>query len=217
MINWLQVTSGRGPLECCWVVTQLIKSITREAEKQSVKISLLECLQSEKPGIYKSVLLAIEGDKLEAFTQQWKGTLQWIGNSMFRKTHKRKNWFVGINCLVPPDLNDWDEEEVRFERMKTSGPGGQHVNKTESAIRAIHMPTGIKAVAQEERSQHLNKKLAIARLFILLKEKEEKILEENKKTRWKEHYQLERGNPIRVYKGKDFQPILVSSRGVYRG
>ena len=121
MINWLQVTSGRGPLECCWVVTQLIKSITREAEKQSVKIRLLECLHSEKPGIYKSVLLALEGEGLSDFTQHWEGTVQWIGNSMFRKNHKRKNWFVGINRLVPPDLNDWDEKEVRFERMKASG------------------------------------------------------------------------------------------------
>lgn len=210
MINWIQITSGRGPLECCWVVTQLIKCITYEAEKKNIKIRLLECLQSEKPGIYKSVLLAIEGENLTNFTQEWKGTVQWIGNSMFRKNHKRKNWFVGINCLVPPDLNDWNEKEVRFERMKASGPGGQHVNKTESAIRAIHLPTGIKAVAQEERSQYLNKKLAMTRLFILLKEKEEKSWEENKKTCWKEHNQLERGNPLRVYKGKEFRLDLVN-------
>ncbi|MGD9161808.1 MAG: peptide chain release factor H [Desulfobacteraceae bacterium] len=210
MINWIQITSGRGPLECCWVVTQLIKCITLEAGKKDIKIQLLECLQSEKPGIYKSVLLAIEGDNLKDFIQQWKGTAQWIGNSMFRKNHKRKNWFVGINCLVPPTLNDWNEKEVRCERMKASGPGGQHVNKTESAIRAIHLPTGIKAVAQEERSQHLNKKLAMTRLSILLKEKEDKIQEEYKLTQWREHNKLERGNPVRIYKGIEFRLDLIN-------
>ena len=115
-----------------------------------------------------------------------KGLYNGSGIVCSGRTINAKNWFVGINRLVPPDLNDWDEKEVRFERMKASGPGGQHVNKTESAIRAIHLPTGLKAIVQEERSQHLNKKLAMTRLSILLKEKEKrkKTQEENKKTRW---------------------------------
>ncbi len=205
MISWLQITSGRGPLECCWVAAQILKCITLEADKRNIKVNLLECIPAEKAGVYKSVLLALEGESVTAFTGSWEGTIQWIGNSMFRKNHKRKNWFIGVRCFTPPDKSYWNEKEIRFERMKASGPGGQHVNKTESAVRAVHLPTGLKAVAQEERSQHLNKKLALTRLFMLLKERDDNNQKQHKEEQWKEHNQLERGNPVRVYKGKNFR------------
>ena len=89
--------------------------------------------------------------------------------------------------------------------MRSTGPGGQNVNKVNSADRAIHTPTGVQVVAMDSRSQHQNKKLAIARL-------KEKVMETNRQqlktmelNQWENHLSLERGNPIRVFKGTDFK------------
>jgi len=205
MITWMQITSGRGPAECCWVVTQLVQCITRDAERNNIKVRLLETVPHEKPNTLRSALLALEGDSVSDFSSQYNGTVQWIGTSLFRPRHKRKNWFVGVSCLVPPASTQWAEKEIRFEKMRSSGPGGQHANKTETAIRATHLPSGLSAYAQEERSQYLNRKLAISRLFERLEEQQEKEHLQSKKKRWNRHNQLERGNPARIYEGENFK------------
>ena len=84
---------------------------------------------------------------------------------MFRPNHKRKNWFVGVDMISPPAQNFWKKEDIKMERMKASGPGGQHVNKTESAVRLTHIPTGLSVIAKDERSQHLNQKLDMPVFF----------------------------------------------------
>ena len=89
--------------------------------------------------------------------------------------------------------------------MRASGPGGQHVNTTDSAVRAIHRPTGLKAIASDERSQNMNKQLAFARLLILLEEKKQNIKKEHKKGRWLQHKELERGQAKRIFIGPKFK------------
>ncbi len=205
MITWIQITSGRGPTECGWVVAKLVQSIIRDAERKNIKVRLLEAVSHEKPKALKSALLALEGDSASDFSSQYNGTIQWIGTSPFRPRHKRKNWFVGVNRLVPPALTQWSEKEIRFEKMRSSGPGGQHANKTETAIRATHLPSGLSAYAQEERSQYLNRKLAISRLLERMEEQQEKEHLQSQKKRWNQHNQLERGNPVRIYEGKNFK------------
>ena len=113
---------------------------------------------------FSSVVLDIVGDELEKFLKPWLGTVQWIGQSPFRKFHKRKNWFVGMVEIARSTVPIWNEMEVVFETFRSNGAGGQHVNKVESAVRALHMPTGISVVARDSRSQHQNKKLALERL-----------------------------------------------------
>lgn len=205
MIVWMQITSGRGPAECGWVAAQLVQCIVRDAEERDIKVRLLEVVPGEASNVIKSAILALVGEDAAGFAKQYEGTIQWIGTSPFRPSHKRKNWFADVSCLVPPASSQWSESEIRFKRMRSSGPGGQHANKTETAIRAVHIPTGLHAVAQEERSQYLNRKLAITRLFERFKEQQEQEHLHSQKKRWNKHNQLERGNPVRVYEGEGFR------------
>lgn len=103
-----------------------------------------------------------------------------------------------------PQSADFSEKDVHIETMKGSGPGGQHVNTTESAVRAAHLPTGIVAIARDERSQTANRKRALERLAILLARHEQRLLAKAQKQRWDAHNELVRGNPVRVYEGTAF-------------
>lgn len=204
MIGWILVTSGRGPEECTWVVYQTVNRILKEASGFNYKTSILEAMPGDKPKCFKSALLSIEGDEINGFLSRWEGTLQWIGQSMFRPNHKRKNWFIGLSIIKPSCQKKIDMTDLKIERMRASGPGGQHTNKTESAIRITHLPTGINAVAQEERSQQLNQKLAMARLHQKLNMEQERIGLEIQRERWEEHNSIERGNAVKTYVGMDF-------------
>ncbi len=99
------------------------------------------------------------------------------------------------------------EKDLVFESFHSSGPGGQNVNKLETAVRVKHKPTGITTVAQEERSQYQNKKLALARLVISLKNYEDKNIGKVKQELWNQHNKLERGNPIRSFLEFPFKEV----------
>jgi peptide chain release factor len=152
MIVWLQVTSGQGPDECAWVVRHVMDQILREEVAVGHDVRILETVSGGRPDTYKSVLLALEGENLQKSINSGHGTIQRVGRSPFRPDHKRKNWFVGVDVFAPPEESIIREHEFKVESMRSSGPGGQRTNKTESAVRIAHVPTGISAVAQEERS-----------------------------------------------------------------
>ena len=163
----------------------------------------MEAIPGDERKTYKSVLLAVKGEKLEAFLKGWEGTIQCVFKSPYRPNHGRKNWFIGCNVFFPPKSEDIvNERDVSFEATRSSGPGGQAVNKISSAIRATHRPTGVVVFAQEERSQLMNKKLALARLASALKNAADQKRQDFQQEVWQQHNELERGNPTRVYQEK---------------
>lgn len=202
---WLQITSGQGPAECCWVVARLVEVLRAEAVAASIEIQPLEVTEGAEAGTFRSVLLSLDGDNATTFAAGWRGTVQWIGQSPYRPTHKRKNWFVGVEVFTAPEKPAWSADELVIETMRASGPGGQHVNKTSSAVRITHTPTGLVAVAREERSQHRNRKLALARLADLFARQGTAAEGDARQQRWEQHAALARGNAVRVFRGKEFK------------
>ena len=198
--TYIQITSGRGPAECCRVVSKIVEKMLKEAKQQGIYSEVIEREEGELNRTLLSAVLFLAGENLDTFVDSWEGTVQWISQSPYRKFHKRKNWFVGVQCLPVFEERPWDESELRVQTLKASGPGGQHVNKTESAVRVTHIPSGISVTASDERSQLQNKKQAIERLKIKLAAYEQERAMAFVQGNWQNHNELERGNPVRVIK-----------------
>jgi len=211
-MTWLVITAGRGPAECHVAVAGILDILLAEAKQAGLAATLLEA--EAAPHGLGSALVAIEGDRLDAFLDRWTGTIRWTCPSPLRPGKGRKNWFIGISKLAPPPPNAaLRNTDLRFEACRASGPGGQHVNKTSSAVRATHLPTGLTAFAQEERSQHRNKALAVARIAAVLAERERQGDADARRDRWAQHDALERGRAIRAFKGRDFRAAATSPDG----
>ena len=119
----------------------------------------------------------------------------------YRPFHKRKRWFVGVAFIEPIKNDVIKDRDIRYETMRASGPGGQNVNKVETAVRATYVPTGLSVVASDNRSQTLNKKLAYERLLAKLSAIEDEKHSEQERAVWMNHNLLERGNAVQTFKG----------------
>ena len=132
--------------------------------------------------------------------REWTGTVQWIAQSPYRKYHKRKNWFVGVVAFDVKELMQWDPKDVKLDTCRSSGPGGQNVNKVETAVRGVHLPSGIQVMVMDTRSQLENKKLCMARLQAKILVWQTGQLMKQQQDHWLEHQALERGGPVKTIK-----------------
>lgn len=201
----LQITSARGPAECCLAVALTLKEMIAEIKRARLNYEIINRTSGGMNGTLSSALIKIEGEGADSFAETWAGVLLWICKSPYREFHKRKNWFIGINEINVGSTSELNERDITFQTMRSSGPGGQNVNKTETAVRAIHKPTGLFASCNTSRSQLQNKQLAIARL----KEKyyewqNERMAKTDLGSPWEKNTKLERGNAKRIYKGEKF-------------
>lgn len=203
----LLLTSGRGPAECRIALARVCASLVDEAEAAGVEI---DCVAGDAPDRHGpgSMLLVLHGEGADLLAKAWTGTIRWTAQSPVRPHHKRKNWFVGVVRLGPPPETPRPiaTHDVRIETLRAGGPGGQHQNKTESAVRAVHLPTGIAVVARQERSQMRNKALALERLAALVRAGSELEVIADRQSAQAAHDQLERGRPVRSFRGPDFTP-----------
>lgn len=196
--TYLQITSGRGPVECCRVVALVLEKILREAQKRKLRVEILEKETGPVNRTLLSAVVALEGASCDVLADEWEGTVLWIARSPYRIHHRRKNWFVGVQTFLLSESREATEDDIRYETLRASGPGGQHVNKTESAVRAVHIPSGISVVASDQRSQWQNKKLATERLLVKLTAWNIEQAMIQAQTNWSNHNSLQRGNPVKI-------------------
>ena len=201
----IQITSGQGPAECCWVVAQILKYFLESVTDKGIAYTILQREKGIENMTLQSVTVQLKGNNLNRFLSEWIGTIQWIGTSTFRPQHKRKNWFVGLFEIRKSEQFQILDKDITYQATKSSGPGGQHVNKVSSAIRATHQPTKTQVLVMDSRSQHQNRKIAKVRLQEKVTEIQLEALRSGIKNQWKNHLTLKRGNPIKVFKGTDFK------------
>lgn len=201
----IQITAGRGPAECTWVAAQVLKKVLDEALENSIEATVLQRQAGIENGTVATALVLVKGKSVAQFVSSWTGTIQWIGQSSFRKFHKRKNWCIGIFEVEGFNNQPVSEKDIQYQAMRSSGAGGQHVNKVSSAIRATHLPSGLSVVAMDSRSQHQNKKLATERLMEKFRIMELELLKQQVAHQWENQLNVERGNPTRTFKGSDFK------------
>jgi peptide chain release factor len=180
------------------VVALVLEKILSQAKQAGLKIEVIEREEGEINRTLFSAIVSLEGAKCGEIVEEWEGTVQWIAQSPYRIYHKRKNWFVGVKSFTPTELGDIDTKYITFQTLRASGPGGQHVNKTESAVRATHAPSGLSVTASDQRSQLQNKKLATERLLIKLSAWNEEQMTREAQKNWNNHNNLQRGNPVKV-------------------
>jgi peptide chain release factor len=201
----IQITAGRGPNECSYVVAKVLKAFLKELAPELIEYTIVNTVPGFENGTIQSVTIQLKGKDLEQFLKNWLGTILWIGQSTFRKNHKRKNWFIAIFEITNQVLLKINEKDFKFQAMRSSGAGGQHVNKVSSAVRATHPLTKISVTVMDTRSQHQNKKIAIKRLTERLYSYQLEKLSKDVKSEWQNHLDIQRGNPVRIFKGSNFK------------
>ncbi|MEO9531790.1 MAG: peptide chain release factor H [Crocinitomicaceae bacterium] len=200
----LQISAGNGPAECAWVVAQLLKTILIATKNLNIKVIEVDREKGTENATLNSATLFLEGAEVGEFCSKWNGTIQWIGQSPYRRYHKRKNWFVDVSTFESEGTTNFKQKDVKFETFRSSGAGGQNVNKVETAVRATHTPTNVSVVCRSTPSQLINKKIAIEKLKIELEKRRSEQAAELMSSQWMAHKSIQRGNPIRVYEGKKF-------------
>lgn len=204
---YIQLSSGKGPKECDFFLTKVLSIFQKEALERQIMVIVVSQEQSEGE-LMRSVVCKLTGNDIDAFLISWKGSLQWICESPFRTFHKRKNWFIALFIVSGAQQITISEKDILYQVMRSSGAGGQHVNKVSSAVRALHMPTGITTVAMDTRSQLQNKKLATERLALKIMKMQDLSIKQETDQQWHNHAEIARGNPVRIFKGIKFKTLF---------
>lgn len=215
----LKLNAGAGGTESCDWASMLYRMYTRWAEKKGYSIEVLDFLDGDEAGI-KSVTFQVNGENAYGYLKSEKGVHRLVRISPFNAQGKRQTSFVSLDVMpeIDADLDvEIKDDDIRVDTYRSSGAGGQHINKTSSAIRITHLPTGIVVQCQNERSQHMNKDKAMqmlkAKLYMLKLEENKEKLDDIRG----EVTEIGWGNQIRSYVFQPYKLVKDLRTGVESG
>ncbi len=197
----LEIHPGAGGTEAQDWAAMLLRMYQRWADAHNFTTEMLDYLDGDEAGL-KSVTLSIKGDNAYGLLRSEKGIHRLIRISPFDSSGRRHTSFASVDVIpdVSQDIEiDINEGDLRIDVFRASGAGGQHVNRTNSAVRITHLPTGIVVQCQNEKSQHRNKDTAMQVLRGRLYERELRLLEEEHKSQYQEKDAINFGSQIRTY------------------
>lgn len=197
----LEIHPGAGGTEAQDWAKMLLRMYARWADRHKFKVEYLDLLDGDEAGI-KSVTLRIKGDNAYGFLKGEKGIHRLIRISPFDSSGRRHTSFASIDII--PDAGkgitvDLKESDLRIDVFRSSGPGGQSVNTTSSAVRITHVPTGVTAQCQNEKSQHANKDTAMQILKSRLYEIELRKVQDERQAEYAGKLDISFGSQIRTY------------------
>jgi len=197
----LALHAGAGGTESQDWANMLLRMYLRWAERHDYKAEVLDVSPGEEAGI-KSAIVEIKGDYVHGYLKGEHGVHRLVRLSPFNADHARHTSFVLVEVL--PEAEETvdvkiNPEDLRIDTFRSSGPGGQHMQKTSSAVRITHLPTGLVATCQGQRSQHQNKEAALKILYSRLLELDRKKREEERAKLKGERIEAGWGNQIRSY------------------
>lgn len=198
----LQVSAGMGPTEVRAFVARLAERLEDECASRGLRV--IEVVTVGDPDAPGSVAIHVLGRASEALADLI-GTHALVARNPERGRRARKRWFAGVSLHPAPQVEEaaaavLDPADIDITAARAGGPGGQHVNRTASAVRAVHRPTGIAVRVAEERSQHANRKRALARLAAILAERARAQQDRQRAGRRDALYTFTRGNPVRIWR-----------------
>ncbi len=198
---FLSVHAGAGGVEACDWAEMLLRMYLRWAERQGFQAEMVDVLPGEEAGI-RNATVQIKGDYAYGYLKAEAGVHRLVRISPFDAASRRHTSFAAVEVI--PEFDDDDEIEIldkdlRIDTYRASGAGGQHVNKTESAVRITHIPTGIVVTCQNERSQHKNRAVALRVLKARLFQRQQMEKEEEIRALYGDKGEIAWGNQIRSY------------------
>jgi peptide chain release factor 2 len=205
----VSIHAGAGGTEAQDWSEMLLRMYLRWAERRGFKSAIVDILQGEEAGV-KSATFTVNGDYAFGYLKAEVGIHRLVRISPFDANARRHTSFASV--FVYPDIEDdvvieIDDKDLRVDTFRASGAGGQHVNKTESAIRITHLPTGIVVQCQNERSQHMNRAMAMKLLKARLYEKEMEEREKERDKLYASKKQIAWGSQIRSYILQPYQLV----------
>ena len=201
--KYILFTAGQGPIECAMAVQGIQHRFKQHLDDNKISYEVVQQKKGDMNRSIETILFKVSTIDV-SIINPWIGTILWICQSPIRKFHRRKNWYIRCEEVQINEQLDLNLTDVTVQTFRASGPGGQHRNKVETAVRLIHKTTGIIVTATNSKSQAQNKKKAWGKLEEQLKVRNKQQLNDYNTDQWLVQQEIERGRPVKTFKGKKF-------------